>query len=135
VALQGWRVPPSARDRYLGHAARQLQRERTMTRRSVIAVLLLSLVTFGIYFLVWMVMTKNEMNRQGANIPTALLLIIPLVNIYWMWKYAEGVELVTDRRMSGPVAFLVLWLLGIIGGAIVQSEFNRLAVLPEARLA
>jgi len=106
-----------------------------MIRRSALAVLVLSLLTFGIYFLVWMVKTKNEMNRQGASIPTAILLIVPFANIYWMWKYAEGVELVTERRMSGPVAFLVLWLLGVIGGAILQSEFNRVERLPEARLA
>ena len=106
-----------------------------MTRRSSLAVLLLTCVTFGIYGIFWLVKTKDEMNLKGASIPTAFLLIIPLVNLYWMWKYAEGVEVVTDRRMSGPVAFLVLWLLGVIGMAILQSEFNRVEGLPEARLA
>jgi hypothetical protein len=106
-----------------------------MTRRSALSVLVLSFVTFGIYPLIWLVNTKEEMNARGANIPTAFLMVIPLANIYWMWKYAEGVEVVTDRRMSGPVAFLVLWLLSFIGMAILQSEFNRIDRLPEARLA
>jgi hypothetical protein len=106
-----------------------------MTRRSVLSVLILTIVTFGIYGLFWLVKTKDEMNERGASVPTAILLIVPLVNLYWMWKYAEGVEIVTDRRMSGPVAFLVLWLLGIIGMAILQSEYNRVEALPEARLA
>lgn len=107
-----------------------------MTRRSVLAVIVLSFVTFGLYSIIWMVKTKEEMNARGASIPTAFLIVIPFANIYWMWKYAEGVEIVTDRRMSGPVAFLVLWLLSFIGMAILQSEFNRVdRLLPEARLA
>ncbi len=71
-----------------------------------------------------MVSTKNEMNRNGANIPTAWLLIVPIVSIYWMWKFSEGVEVVTKGALSGPVAFLLLFLLSIIGMAILQSKFN-----------
>jgi hypothetical protein len=50
-----------------------------MKRRSVAAVLILSIVTFGIYAIVWAVKTKEEMNALGAQIPTAWLLIIPLI--------------------------------------------------------
>lgn len=96
-----------------------------MTRRSPVVVLILALVTFGIYGLVWYVVSKREMNRLGARIPTAWLIIVPLVNIYWMWKFCEGVGHVTKERMSGPVAFLLLFFLSVIGMAIVQSSFNR----------
>ncbi len=53
-----------------------------MKNRSPIAVFLLPMFTFGIYGLVWLVKTKNEMNSLGAKIPTAWLLIIPFVNLY-----------------------------------------------------
>jgi len=96
-----------------------------MTRRSPILVLVLSIITIGIYALVWYVITKGEMNRRGARIPTALLIIIPLVNIYWMWKFSEGVEKVTRGGMSGAVAFLLMFFLGVIGMAIVQSSLNK----------
>ncbi len=56
-----------------------------MQQRSPFLVFLLSLITFGIYGIVWYVKTKNEMNARGAQIPTAWLLIIPIVNIYWLW--------------------------------------------------
>lgn len=46
------------------------------------AVLLLPLITFGIYQIVWYVKTKNEMNQLGATIPTAWLVIVPIVNIW-----------------------------------------------------
>jgi len=96
-----------------------------MKRRSPILVLVLSIITFGIYALVWYVITKGEMNRRGARIPTALLIIVPLVNIYWLWKFCEGVGHVTKERMSGPVAFILLFFLSVIGMAIIQNSLNN----------
>lgn len=111
--------------------------EDLVKHRSVAAVIILSLVTCGIYTLFWMYFTKEEMNAQGAKIPTFLLAFIPIVNIYWMWKYCEGVGYVTGESLSGPVAFLLLFLLGIIGVAIVQNSLNAAPVrsqLPSARV-
>jgi hypothetical protein len=96
-----------------------------MRHRSPIAVFFLALVTFGIYGLFWEIRTKNEMNRLGANIPTAWLLIVPFVNIWWMWKYCEGVEKVTGGKLSGIMAFVLFYLLSVIGMAIIQNEFNQ----------
>lgn len=96
-----------------------------MKHRSPIAVLLLPFVTFGIYAIYWEVVTKIEMNKRGANIPTAWLIIVPIVNIWWLWKYSEGVEQVTGNKMSGVMSFILLFLLGFIGAAIVQDSFNK----------
>jgi len=85
------------------------------------------MVTFGIYGIVWDVRTKNEMNAMGAQIPTAWLLIVPIANIYWLWKYSQGVELVTKKETSATVAFLLLFLTGVIGMAIMQSKFNSIS--------
>jgi len=51
------------------------RKEAEMEHRSPIMVFFVSLITFGIYGLVWYVKTKNEMNAKGAQIPTAWLLI------------------------------------------------------------
>jgi len=96
-----------------------------MKHRDPILVVLFSLITFGISGLVWFVQTKNEMNKKGANIPTAWLLVIPLIEYIWFWKFSEGVEGVTNRRMGAGTAFLLLVLLGVIGMAIIQAEFNK----------
>jgi hypothetical protein len=96
-----------------------------MKNRNPIAVLFFSIITFGIYSIVWSVKTKNEMNRLGASIPTAWLLVIPLVNWWWLWKYSEGVDHVTNKEVSTILAFLVIFFLGAIGMAILQSEFNK----------
>lgn len=98
-----------------------------MRYRNPLASILLSIITLGIYSLVWLVSTKNQMNTKGAQIPTAWLLIIPFANIYWYWKFSEGVELVTNEKMGTGVAFLLMWFLGIIGMAIIQSELNKVA--------
>lgn len=96
-----------------------------MQHRNPIAVALLPLVTFGIYSLYWSVKTKGELNKLGASIPTAWLIIIPLVNIWWYWKYCEGVELVTNNKMSTVISFLLIMLLGSIGAAVIQDTFNK----------
>ncbi len=96
-----------------------------MKQRNPIAVVLLSFITLGIYSIYWYVVTKGEMNQKGATIPTAWLIIIPFVNIWWMWKYSEGVELVTDHKMSTVIAFVLLFVLGPIGSAVLQDSFNK----------
>jgi hypothetical protein len=101
-----------------------------MKQRNPLAVFFLPMVTFGIYSLVWEVKTKNEMNRLGADIPTAWLLIVPLANYYWLWKYCLGVEKTTNNTMSAVMAFVLLFLLGTIGMAIIQNEFNKLSTNP-----
>lgn len=97
-----------------------------MKYRSIAAPLLLPLITFGIYSLVWSVKTKNEMNRYGTVIPSAWLLIVPVANIVWLWKYSLGVEAFTRRGLGRHAAFWLMLLLGSIGSAIVQHQFNRL---------
>ena len=112
-----------------------------MTKRSVVAVILLTCVTFGIYSIYWFVKTKDEMNARGANIPTAWLMIVPIASIWWMWKWAGGVEHVTKGKQSQAVAFILVFLLSFIGMAIVQSSLNTAidqglpGQMPQARVA
>ena len=98
-----------------------------LQRRDPIMVLIFSVITFGIYGIYWQVVTKLEMNASGTQIPTAWLIIIPIVSIWWMWKFSEGIDQVTQGRMTGPVAFLLLFFIGMIGGAIIQDSLNKIA--------
>ena len=89
-------------------------------------VILLSMFTFGIYGLYWYVSTKTEMNEEGANIPTAWLLIIPLANIFWLWKYCEGAATVTGK-MSAIGLFLLEIIFAPAAIWIIQSGLNEKA--------
>jgi hypothetical protein len=98
-----------------------------MKQRSPVAVILLPFVTFGIYSIYWLVSTKIEMTKLGAKIPTAWLIIVPLANIWWYWKYSEGVDSITNNKISNVIAFILLLLLGFIGQAIIQDSFNNVS--------
>jgi hypothetical protein len=112
-----------------------------MQKRSVGMVLLLSLVTLGIYSIYWHVKTKQEMVSCGADIPTAWLLIVPIGNLYWLWKWCGGIEHITREKMTAPVAFLLHVMLPMIGMMILQDTMNKAVdrglpgALPEARVA
>lgn len=99
-----------------------------MKNRSPLAVFFLPMITFGIYGLVWYVKTKGEMKAKGAEIPSAILLIVPIANLIWLWKYAKGVEKVTIGSSSAGGTLCLLLFLGPIGMAIIQSAFNKIVV-------
>jgi cytochrome bd-type quinol oxidase subunit 2 len=96
-----------------------------MKHRSPIAVVLLSVVTFGIYALVWEIQTKDEMNRSyNAGIPTAWLLLVPFVGaLYWSWKWCTGAEKATG--MSAAAVFLLMILVPIVAIPVMVSKFNE----------
>lgn len=98
-----------------------------MRNRSPIAVVLLTLVTFGIYGIYWEVSTKIVMTKLGAEIPTSWLIIIPIANLWWAYKYCMGVEKVTNGKMSGVMALVLMLVLGVIGMAIIQDSFNKIS--------
>jgi hypothetical protein len=106
-----------------------------MTRRSALAVVVLTLVTFGLYVYMWLLKSREEMNLQGADVPPAIQLVVPIVNLRWMWRFCEGVERVTGGRLSAPVAAMLLLGCFPLGMAVIQHQLNRTHALPEARLA
>ena len=96
-------------------------------KRNIVSIYLLSIITFGIYSIYWEVKTKDEINSLGADIPTAWLLIVPIANIYWLYKYAEGYSEKVKKDNNGILWFIVFWLISIIMPAIVQSDLNKIA--------
>ena len=102
-----------------------------MTKRGPISIFFLTIITFGIYLIVWRIKTKREMNQLGCNIPTSWLMIVPIANIWWLWEYSAGVEKVTKNTYSQAVAFLLLFLIPVIGDSIMQDAFNKVNLVSE----
>jgi len=94
-------------------------------RRNSWGLLALSILSVGAIAIAWLCLTRIEMNRLGARIPSPWLLLLPVTTLYWAWRWADGVRHVTARRTSTRTAFLLV-LLGPFGIAIVQAGFNRL---------
>ena len=95
--------------------------------RNIFLIYFLSIITFGIYGLYWVVSTKKELNSLGASIPTAWLLIIPIANLYWIYKYCEGFAEYAKKDNNTILWFILYLLVSIIMPAIVQSELNKIA--------
>jgi hypothetical protein len=50
-----------------------------MRKRSLAMVVILGLITFGIYQLYWLISTRKEMVQRGAYVPRVLILFLPLI--------------------------------------------------------
>lgn len=97
-------------------------------KRNVFLVYFFSIITFGIYGIYWAVSTKNEFNSLGAQVPTAWLIIVPIANIYWLYKYCEGFAVNVKKDNNTILWFILTMIVGIIMPAIVQVELNKIAV-------
>jgi len=96
-------------------------------KRNPVLVVILSVITCGIYLLYWFVKTKEEIKSLGASIPTAWLIIVPIGNMYLLYKYCEGFSDYVRKDRLGIVWFLTAITVFPVFPVIVQSELNKLA--------
>lgn len=86
----------------------------------------LILITFGMYTIYWLVVTKLELNKAGAQIPSAWLFIIPFVNIYFLYKFAEGFCQIVLKNKEYAISYFILILLTYpIAELIYQNKINE----------
>ena len=96
-------------------------------QRSLVAMALLMFFTFGFYMLYWLAVTKGELNTHGADLPTAWLLIIPIGNIYFFYKFAQAFSRVVLKKKDDHTLeyFLLLTFLLPIAELICQNKMNE----------
>jgi len=171
-----------------------------MKKRNPLAVVLLSIITLGIYDLYWLVKTKKVLNEKTKHhIPSIWILIAPIIiiligyilifvaaaeastsspatsvnsgynysygysspnntstissssssssssaviilvaygvvaigflaaliiSIIWFYKFSKAINEYTQGKMTTAVAFLILYLIHLIGVALIQDIFN-----------
>ncbi|MBD3312956.1 DUF4234 domain-containing protein [Candidatus Woesearchaeota archaeon] len=101
-------------------------------KRNPILVLIFSLITFGIYFLYWLVKTTKELrgNTPAAPNPWIIILfLIPFVNLiaglYYYWKYSKAINEITGFN---AILLFVLWILFFPAAQIIsQMQLNKKA--------
>ena len=96
-----------------------------MTERDPWKLLGMTIITLGIYGIYWLVKTKEDMVNEGADIPSAWWIIVPLANIWWLWLWCEGIGHVTKDKTSPVLAFIAMVQLHIIGAMLMQHEINH----------
>jgi hypothetical protein len=111
--------------------------------RNPLGVVGLALITIGIYFFVWWYFINREMHDLGRERGTDLgqnptnsvlaitlgaPIIVPAIVTEWTtsMRVEQAQEAVgIERRVSGPVLFLLLLLVGPVGVWYAQSELNK----------
>ncbi len=95
-------------------------------------IALLVVIVSGFYSLYWLIDTARVLRREtGERIPLAILLVIPLANYWWMWRYGSAAEKYTSGKVQGVLGFILLALLGPIGMGILQDSYNKHSHLPD----
>ena len=96
-------------------------------KRNPAGVIILSIITLGIYLIYWIVKTKGEIKSLGASIPTAWFIIIPIANIYFAYKYLDGFSTYVKKDNLGIIWFIAAVVAPPVMPVIIQVELNKLA--------
>ncbi len=106
----------------------------TLKRREVLNVVLLSLVTCGIYSIYWLIVTTDDLNAMEDNPSNTsglvcFLLSLVTCGIYtFFWYYRMGQRI---SRLNGNESLPLIGVLcallsvGIVSQAIYQDEINK----------
>lgn len=109
--------------------------------RNIATCVILSIVTCGIYGIIWFISMVDDVNQvsenNGSSGGVVFLLSLVTCSIYmWYWMYKTGSDLNTAKKMRGvpedssaSVLYLILSVVGlsIVSYALIQNELNKLA--------
>ena len=104
-----------------------MSEQREIKYKNPLVVYLLWVCTFGIYGLVWIVKSKRDLVALGAEIPTSWLLLIPLANLYWNYKWIAGYCHV-NQKGSPILLFLgsmIFFPIALALPYLIQSAINK----------
>ena len=90
-----------------------------MVKRNLFLVWLLTSLTQGLYTLFWYVKTKREMTNLGESIRPAWMLIIPVVNWYWLWNYSQAVSKVINQKLRPITVYKILISIPILSNILI----------------
>ena len=89
---------------------------------------LLLIFTFGIYGIYWFWKTQRELEKKyKVKLPHPILIIIPIANFYWLYRYCEAFSNKVRKDKSPLLWFLLFILVPIVPPLIIQSEYNKIA--------
>lgn len=101
--------------------------------RSLVGITLLTVVTFGIYPIYWYFITKTEMNTvngRSDKVPFFLWFFVPIVNIWWFWRFAKALEKATKGTLNRWAAFVAPIIFAVIG-VLILAIFYPSALRPD----
>lgn len=108
--------------------------------KNIVVAIILSIVTCGIYAIIWFInLTDDVNNLSGSNDTSgAMAFLLTLVTcgiygLFWAYKLGEKVDKIKtnngEAAGNSAVLYLVLMILGlgIVNYCLAQSEINKYA--------
>lgn len=97
--------------------------------RNPIVVIILSMVTCGIYALYWYFATAKEMAEMG-KLETSPGLILGLffcgpAALFSIWKHSEGISAVSNGEQSQGLLFVIALVFAPAYQFMAQTELNK----------
>ena len=106
---------------------------------SIVLLIVLSIVTFGIYVFIWIYRVSEFLGKTlgreqfSPGVEVVLCLFVPFYIIYWVYKQSKGID--EAHRMRGNFnntdlsvisLLLTIFSLGIVAYALMQDQINKL---------
>ena len=109
--------------------------------RSIVAAIIFTIITCGIYGLYWYVCMANDVNKisndrnatSGGMCLLFSLLTCGIYSLFWMYKTGDTLDRVRaangEPSSNAAILYLVLSIfgLGIVSYCLIQAEINRYA--------
>ncbi len=103
-------------------------------KRDLITIVLLSIITLGIYSLYWMYKITDELNNEptpsswntkGGTVVIFSIITLGIYTVYWAYKIGE--KLRKDPNDNRPILYLILQLIvSIVAIVIIQNDLNKI---------
>ncbi len=94
----------------------------SFTKRSLLKTTLLTFCTFGLYDLYYLIVTSKELNKVGGHVSSAWLLLVPVLNLYFVYRYAQSYAAIVkkDHSASETILYCLIILSPIIVVLLAQ---------------
>jgi len=94
--------------------------------RDPMMVLVYTFLTCGLYMLYWLFETSKELTELKAELPELWFIIIPGLNLYFMYKYLEEWHRIVKYEQDFMMVLLIAFVFSPIVIYWVQIELNKL---------
>lgn len=99
--------------------------------RNMVMQVILYIITLSIYGIYWFYATLKELHRangsdEGAGLWT-LLVIIPIANLFALWRYAHQYTQFVGEKYPGIAIFILFLVFAPAVWFLVQRDLNRAA--------
>jgi hypothetical protein len=75
--------------------------------------------------------TVSQSSQSSLSLPAFLVILLGffavfIISAVWFFKFSKAIDEYTKGKMSTAVSFVILWLVHLIGVALIQDVFNEM---------